>query len=116
MTVFRLLLIAIYLCIAGYTSVVVANHGLDLIPVFFGDIAKMAWPGQFNLDFLFMLTLSATWVAWRHRFTPGGLALGLLALVGGASFLSVYLLIVSFQVKGDARALLMGEGRGFGEL
>ena len=108
MAVFRTMLIAMFAVLAGYTGLVVANHGLDLIPVFFGDIAKMAWPGQFNLDFLFMLTLSATWVAWRHRFTPGGLALGLVALVGGASFLSIYLLIVSFQVKGDARALLMG--------
>lgn len=111
MTGLRLLLIAMFVCLAGYTGVVIAQHGWNLLPVFFGDMAVMGWPGQFNLDFLFMLTLSATWVAWRHRFSAGGLALGLLALFGGVMFLSLYLLIVSFQVKGDVRALVMGAVR-----
>jgi hypothetical protein len=94
--------------LAGYTAVVISNHGWGLLPVFFGDMATMAWPGQFNLDFLFMLTLSATWVAWRHEFSMTGIALGALALFGGAMFLTVYLLIVSAQVQGDPRRLLLG--------
>ncbi len=105
---FRLLLGAILLVVLPYTGVVIANHGLNLLPVFFGDMAQMGWPGQFNLDFMFMLTLSGLWVAWRHRFTPGGLALGFLAFGFGAPFLSAYLLIVSFQTRGDARAMLLG--------
>lgn len=36
MTGFRLLLAAIFLTIVVYTSVVVADHGLGLLPAFFG--------------------------------------------------------------------------------
>ncbi len=60
---FRVLLIVILVVLAGYTADVIANHGWGLLAVFFGDIGRMEWPGQFNLDFLFMLTLSATWVS-----------------------------------------------------
>jgi hypothetical protein len=35
----------------------------------------MSWSGQFNLDFMTFLGLSAVWVAWRHQFTRGGVAL-----------------------------------------
>jgi NADH:ubiquinone oxidoreductase subunit 2 (subunit N) len=107
---FRILLAAIFVTIAGYTAIVVANHGMNLLPVFFGDMGTMAWPGQFNVDFLCMLMLSGLWVAWRHEFTPAGMALGLLALFGGAFFLSAYLLIVTAREQ-DVRALLLGPGR-----
>lgn len=109
MTMFRFLLVLIFTAIVLYTGVVVANHGLNLLPVFFGDMAKLAWPGQFNLDFMCMLALSGLWVAWRHRFTASGIALGLIAFFGGALFLSVYLFAESFRVRGDIRALLLGQ-------
>ena len=112
MTAFRALLVIMLAVLAGYTAVVISNHGWGLLSVFFGDMATMTWPGQFNLDFLFMLTLSAIWVAWRHRFSTAGLALGLLALFGGALFLTIYLLIVSRQVHGDPRKLLLGRSGG----
>ena len=89
----RILLLVILVVLAGYTADVIANHGWGLLPVFFGDIGRMEWPGQFNLDFLFMLTLAA------------------LAFFGGALFLAVYLLIVSWQARGDARRLLLGDSR-----
>ncbi len=111
MTAFRILLIVIFLGIAGYTTVTISNHGGDLLPVFFGDMQQMAWPGQFNFDFMCFLILSATWVAWRHAFSAGGLLLGAVAAVGGALFLSAYLLIASFQVDGDYRKLLLGPSR-----
>lgn len=111
MTAFRALLLVILVVLAGYTANVIANHGWGLLVVFFGDIGRMDWPGQFNLDFLFMLTLSATWVAWRHQFSTGGLALAALAFFGGALFLAVYLLIVSWQARGDASRLLLGDSR-----
>jgi len=107
-TAFRVVLAVMLVVLAGYTAAVISNHGWDLLSVFFGDMATMAWPGQFNLDFLCMLTLSAIWVAWRHRFSTAGLALGLLALFGGALFLTIYLLIISGQVRGDPRRLLLG--------
>lgn len=108
MILFRLLLVLIFTAISLYTGVVIAHHGLNLLPVFFGDMTALAWPGQFNLDFMCMLALSALWVAWRHRFDAAGIALGLVAFFGGALFLSVYLLIESFRAGGDVRVLLLG--------
>lgn len=111
MTAFRIFLAAIFVAIAAYTLVVVSNYGVNLLPVFFGDMAKMAWPGQFNLDFMCMLALSGLWVSWRHQFSAAGFALGLLAFFGGAFFLSAYLLIESFRTGGDGKALLLGSAR-----
>ena len=111
MTVFRALLVAIFLVIAVYTGIVIADHGMNLFAVFFGDMGLMGWAGQFNLDFMFMLTLSAAWVAWRHEFSGAGLALGALALLGGATFLSVYLFVVTGQARGSMRVVLLGKGR-----
>jgi hypothetical protein len=111
MSYLRVLLIAIFVTIAAYTIVVIANHGLNLLPVFFGDMAKLAWPGQFNLDFMCMLTLSGLWVAWRHRFGVAGVALGLTAVFGGALFLSAYLFIESYRCGGDVRSLMLGANR-----
>lgn len=111
MTAFRGFLGAVFVAIAGYTLVVASNHGMNLLPVFFGDMAAMEWPGQFNLDFMCMLLLSGLWVSWRHQFSAAGLVLGLAAVFGGALFLSAYLLITSIRSKGDIRTLLLGEAR-----
>lgn len=111
MIAFRLLLSAILVMIVLYTIPVVANHGLGLLQVFFGDIANMGWPGQFNLDFLGFLILSALWTAWRNDFSPGGLGLAILAFFLGAPFLTAYLLMLSFRCGGDPRVMLLGERR-----
>ena len=111
MTMFRSLLVVIAVAIFAYTIVVIANHGWGLFQIFFGDIGRMTWPGQFNLDFLCMLLLSGCWVAWRHHFSPAGLALGLVAVFGGASFLSLYLLIVGWRAEGGMAEILLGKTR-----
>ena len=111
MNAFRMFLVAVFVVIAGYTLVVIADHGLNLLPVFFGDMTKMQWPGQFNLDFMCMLLLSGLWVSWRHQFSGPGVVLGLVAVFGGALFLSAYLLVESFRTKGDMRKLLLGAAR-----
>lgn len=111
MNLFRIYLIAWIIGITAYTSVTVANHGLDLLPVFFGDMAKLAWPGQFNLDFFAFLSLGGLWLAWRHRFSLGGIALGIFIFAGGMPFLATYLLIQSYRAKGDIKVLLLGPGR-----
>ncbi len=108
MRLFQGFLIVMMGVIGAYTGVVIASHGANLLPVFFGDMARMAWPGQFNLDFMCMLGLSAVWVAWRHRFTPAGLGLALLAFLGGSMFLSVYLLIISLSARGGISEVLIG--------
>ncbi len=111
MTAFRAWLIVILSTVGVYTAVVVGDYGLNLFPYFFGDMAKLGWPGQFNLDFMFMLSLSGLWVAWRNGFSGAGLALGMLAFFLGAPFLSGYLLYLLAQTKGDLRAVLLGDAR-----
>ncbi len=111
MTTFRIFLGVIFVVIGVYTGPVVMNHGLTLFAVFFGDIAQMGWPGQFNLDFLGFLVMSAFFVAWRHEFSAGGLGLGVVAFFFGAPFLTAYLIVISLQTKGDVAAMLLGEAR-----
>lgn len=111
MTLFRVLLGLMLFSLLIYTSVVIANHGLGLFSIFFGDIKAMAWPGQFNFDFLGFLILSGLWVSWRHHFSAKGLVLGALALTGGILFLTIYLLIVSFKTDGDIRKIMLGDKR-----
>ena len=108
MKLFRIVLAMLWILLVTYTAVVVSRHGLNLFPIFFGDMARLGWPGQFNLDFTLMLTLSATWVTWRSGFSLQGWLLGGLALVGGASFLTLYLLWLTFRTRGDARKLVLG--------
>jgi hypothetical protein len=111
MTLFRLFLIAALGVITVYTAVVVANHGLNLFPAFFGDMAAMGWAGQFNLDFMFMLVPSALWTAWRNGFSAGGLGLGVVAFFGGMPFLYIYLLFLIARTGGDMRRILLGDAR-----
>ncbi len=111
MTAFRILTIAMFGVLAFYTGEVIATQGMTLFQVYFSDMGKMAWPGQFNLDFMFMLTFSALWTAWRNSFTPLGLALAVVAFFGGSGFLTVYLFVLSLQAKGDMREILLGRSR-----
>ena len=109
MTLFRIGLGLMLAVLAAYTARVMIVSGPDLLPVFFGDIGRMGWPGQFNLDFLFMLSLSALWVAWRHRFSPAGLGLAVLAVFLGSSFLTVYLIVLSVRTRGRVVEMLTGD-------
>ena len=111
MILFRLFLIACLIVLIGYTAVTISNHGWNLFPTFFGDMAAMGWPGQFNLDFMMMLMLSAVWVAWRHQFRPAGLLLAVLAFNGGMLFLSIYVTWHLHRTGGDMKALLLGDAR-----
>ncbi|AQA00639.1 hypothetical protein BWQ93_02975 [Sphingopyxis sp. QXT-31] len=108
---FRAFLITCTLSILVYTGVTISAHGWNLLPIFFGDMAAMAWPGQFNFDFFTFLLLSGLWTAWRNDFTLGGLALGLVAVFGGMLFLSIYLMILSFQHGGEIDAMILGARR-----
>ena len=114
MTLFQLLLSLLLVTLAGYTAVVIVNHGWNFFPTAFDEVFAMTWQKQFNVDFMGFLVLSAVWTAWRHSFSLTGLALCLVAFFGGVLFLSAYLLVLSFQVKGDAAALLLGNARAAG--
>ena len=113
MTLLRLLLAAIIATVGGYTVFVVADHGWNFLPFYFGDIAKMGWPGQFNMDFSALLVLGSVWLMWRHHFSGVGMLLGALIFALGAPLLCTYLLISSFQDNGDVKELLLGKTRAF---
>ncbi len=71
----------------------------------------MQWRGQFNVDLMAFLTLSGLWLAWRHHFSPGGLAPGVLGFFGGAPVLTAYLFLASLEAKGDMKQVLLGKAR-----
>ncbi|MEL6828781.1 MAG: hypothetical protein AAFO63_01460 [Pseudomonadota bacterium] len=108
MFLFRLMLIAFLAVIAVYTVIVGMNHGWNLVPVFFDNVAAMSWSGQFNLDFMIFLILSASWVIWRNGINAAGLGLGAAALFGGMLFLSIYLLVLSVQPNASLRSIMLG--------
>lgn len=108
---FRGFLLLCFLAIIGYTSVTISRHGWDLLPIFFGDMAAMTWPGQFNFDFFAFLLLSGLWTAWRNHFRPAGLGLAIMAVFGGMLFLSAYLLILSVRASGGIAEILVGPDR-----
>lgn len=111
MNAFRFLLIIMIISILGITGIVAYNHGMNLVPIFFGDMASLTWPGQFNSDFFCFLILSGLWVAWRNQFSPAGFVLWPIATFFGIMFLAPYLLILSYRENGDMKTILMGRGR-----
>jgi hypothetical protein len=111
MKAFRALLVFMTAAVLAYTGLVVSHHGWNLLPVFFGDMAAMNWPGQFNLDFSCLLMLSGLWLAWRHQFSRAGIVLGLLGAVGGTLVLAPYLLVAGHRAGWDVEVLLLGRAR-----
>ena len=109
--VFPVFLATLWMVLAVYTALVIRSHGLGLLPLFFGAVGRVDWTGQFNLDFLMMLCLSALWVAWRHHGSAAGIALALLALTGGSAFICPYLLVQSWRCNGNLPAVLVGPQR-----
>lgn len=76
MTAFRVYLVALCLFLSYYTFVVISDFGINLFLPFFGAITNMTWSGQFNLDFMMMLSFSALWVGWRALVCKGSAARG----------------------------------------
>lgn len=97
MFAFRLLLVSIVGIVVLYTGFIEAPQGWNFIPVFFGDTVAMSWSGQFNLDFSCGLLLSGLWLAWRHHFSPWGLALGFAAPFSGSPLRATCLFFASIQ-------------------
>lgn len=107
----KLFLVLELFALGLYTIFVIQNQGWNLIPHFAGALKDMSWQGQFNLDFLILLTLSGIWVSWRHAHNTVGLCLGFLTAIGGTMVLFPYLLLEISRCKGDVGALLMGRQR-----
>jgi len=110
MLFFRIFLFAIIFVVGAYTFPVMMDYGLlSLFPSFFGEISKLNWQGQFNLDFFTFLLLSGFWIAWRNQFSLLGVLLGIGGVFLGAPYLAAYLLYLSFHAKADFSAMLLGE-------
>ena len=56
-------------------------------------------------------TRSSSGCGTRHRFTPGAIALGIVAFFGGMMFLAPYLLWASAEAGGDPELMLLGRRR-----
>jgi hypothetical protein len=108
MSALKTFLVMMLVTLIAYTAMVIGAYGLNLFPYFFGDMATLNWAGQFNLDFMFMLALSALWVAWRNEFSGAGLGLAVLAFFGGALFSGFYLLYLIKHESGDAVRIVIG--------
>ncbi len=108
MNAFRYFLWVFLAVLLIYTAVVILNHGANLFPAFFGELARMTWAGQFNLDFAGFLLLSGAWTVWRNGFTPGAWGLGILAVFFGMLFLTIYLLYLISRERGDLKRILLG--------
>ena len=98
----KLFLGSIIVIVGLYTAPVIAGYGLlALLPSFFGEMSKMNWQGQFNLDFFMFLLMSGSWIAWRNRFSPSGIGLGIGGVFLGAPYLSAYLLYLGHRHEWD---------------
>ena len=91
MVVFRVFLTAVFDNSGDLYRCSNSSTWIWIVSSFLRDIAKLGWAGQFNLDFMAMLAMSALWVAWRNSFHIGVSACGV-AFFGGAPFLCIYLL------------------------
>ena len=111
MATLRAILILMLITIFIYTSFVIANHGMNFMPVYFSDLFSLSWTGQFVLDFSIYLLLTALWIAWRHQFSSRGIMLGALAPFGGIIYLSIYLIVVTGKPNCDMKVLLLGPTR-----
>jgi hypothetical protein len=108
MNMLRLFLILAWLAVAYVTVQAVSSEGMIAGDVFFADIKTLSWRAQFNVDFLVHLLLFGGWVSWRHQFSPTGVVLGVLCVLGGALVSFLYLLVAGMAVKGDGKKLMLG--------
>ncbi len=92
-----------------FTFFAVSAEGWNLLSVFVENLTAMNWSGQFNYDFACYLVLSGIWIAWRHRFSVGGILLGIAASILGILLFAPYLIWASYQAKGDIKVLLLGD-------
>jgi hypothetical protein len=108
MNLFRLLL-----CIAWLAALAAGVHaylaqGMVAGQIFGGDIVALNWRGQFDIDFLAHLFVLALWVAWRSKFRVGGIAMGVLCVLGGGIVSFAYLFVLTCANRGDVPRILLG--------
>jgi hypothetical protein len=108
MTSLRTFLLAATLLIFAVSIYAAVTMGINWPAIYFGDLLNLDWRSQFNTDLLICLCLFAIWVTWREGFTPKGFLFSFLILSWGSLFSCPYLLLVTYQAKGDPKAILLG--------
>ena len=106
---FSVLLALLGISMLGYSAYVIVQHGINIFPLFFGEIQALTWQGQFNYDFACYLLLSVIWIAWRQKFAPASFLLSLVGMILGMTFFAPYLLYLTFKEKGNIRNVLLGK-------
>ncbi|MFZ4620570.1 MAG: hypothetical protein ACOYNS_08425 [Bacteroidota bacterium] len=109
MKLFRLFLFVMFSIALLYTITVASRYGMNIFPIFFGDIMSVIWTGQFHLDFVCYLMLSGIWVAWRHRYSPFGIVMGAFCTIGGILVFAPYLFAVGIMGNGSVKELMLGK-------
>ncbi|MET0370411.1 MAG: DUF1475 family protein [Sphingobium sp.] len=108
LNLFRLALAAGWVLLFIVSAMAVSALGADAAgDFFFGDMAH-PWRAQFNIDFALHLLLVAVWMTWRDRLWFRGLFFGICAILFGAVFTFAFLIVESFRLGGDVRAVLLG--------
>ena len=108
MTLFRLFLGVLWLLILFVTIRAMGGEGWAGTDHFVADMMAHSWRAQFNTDFSAHLLLMGLWVAWRNKFSVAGFVLAFFCAMGGGLVSLIYLLVLSFIHKGDAKAVLLG--------
>jgi magnesium-transporting ATPase (P-type) len=108
LTIFKTLLILQTITVLVYTLFTFRNEGVNLFQVFFYNITAVNWNGQFNIDFLSYLMLSASWIMWRNKFSSNSIFLGISAMVIGIIIFAPYIVYLLKKEKGDFKKVLIG--------
>ena len=106
---FKTLLIVQTLVLLSYTLVVFKIEGVNLFSIFIKNIQLYNWSGQFSLDLLCYLILSAFWIMWRNKFNLKSILLGIFAMLLGILFFAPYLLWLVNKENGDLKLVLFGD-------
>ena len=91
-----------------YTVIAIQNDGANFLVRAQEFTTSMTWMGQFALDFLCYLILSALWVAWRNKFSTNSIVIAMVAMILGIIVFAPYLLYSIFKEKGDLKRVLIG--------
>ncbi|MBV9511736.1 MAG: hypothetical protein JO303_15800 [Caulobacteraceae bacterium] len=108
MAVFRGLLCILWLVLLVMTIHAVQAMGIGAAATVFLADYSHPWRAQYNTDFAIHTLLAAAWMVYRSRAWPIGLLCAFLALNMGSMFTLAYLLVATFQAKGDMVKVLLG--------
>jgi len=108
MTLLRLFLGFSTILIYTVTVFASVNHGINWPSVAVNDLISLNWRSQFDTDFLGYLFLGATWIYWREGGATKGFIFGFLSVFLGGMFSFPYLLMTTYQAKGDLKKILLG--------